>query len=54
MKPAPRALRAALAALALAGAACAGTPAPLGAREPALYDANDRVDYSVTECARRC
>jgi hypothetical protein len=36
--------------VALAGAACAGTPAPLGAHEPALYDANDRVDYSVTEC----
>lgn len=43
--------RAAAAALfALALSACTGTPAALGPREPVAYDANDRVDYSVTEC----
>lgn len=31
-------------------AACAGTPAALGPREPVAYDASDRIDYSVTEC----
>jgi hypothetical protein len=40
----------AAAALALASLACAGTPASLGAREPAAFDAKDRVDYSATEC----
>jgi hypothetical protein len=42
----------ALAALALAAvlSACAGTSAPLGPREPVAFDANDRVDYSATEC----
>ncbi len=39
-----------LAALALSACACAGTPAALGPRQPALYDPNDRIDYSVTEC----
>jgi hypothetical protein len=44
-------VRAALiAVVALALAACTGTPAALGPREPVAYDANDRVDYSVTEC----
>jgi hypothetical protein len=32
------------------GSACAGTPASLGPSEPAAYDPNDRIDYSVTEC----
>lgn len=36
--------------IALAFVACTGTPAALGPREPVAYDANDRVDYSVTEC----
>jgi hypothetical protein len=43
-------MRAALLALALVLSACAGTPTPLGPREPAAFDANDRIDYSVTEC----
>lgn len=30
--------------------ACAGTSASLGPREPVAYDANDRIDYSATEC----
>ena len=30
--------------------ACAGTPAELGPREPVSYDADDRIDYAVTEC----
>ena len=37
-------------ALAAISLACAGTPASLGPREPAAYDANDRIDYSATEC----
>lgn len=37
-------------ALAASSLACAGTPAALGPREPATYDANDRIDYSATEC----
>ncbi|MEX2207698.1 MAG: hypothetical protein WEF50_15845 [Myxococcota bacterium] len=41
---------AAACSLALLSLACAGTPAPLGPREPAAFDANDRVDYSATEC----
>ena len=36
--------------LAAVSSACAGTRASLGPLEPAVYDANDRVDYSVTEC----
>ena len=43
-------MRALAAALALAASACAGTPTPLGAGEPALYLQDDRVDFSVTEC----
>jgi hypothetical protein len=43
-------MRAALCALALVASACAGTPAALGPREPAAFDANDRIDYSATEC----
>jgi hypothetical protein len=38
-------------AFALVTSGCAGTPTALGPREPAaLYDPNDRIDYSVTEC----
>jgi hypothetical protein len=40
----------AVALLALVSAACAGEPAALGPREPAAFDANDRIDYSATEC----
>lgn len=36
--------------LAFLSSACAGTPASLGLREPVVYDPNDRIDYSVTEC----
>jgi hypothetical protein len=43
-------LRVALALCAWALAACAGTPAELGPREPLAFDPNDRVDYSATEC----
>ena len=44
-------MRAALAALAaLLLAACAGTPAALGPREPVAFDPDDRIDYSATEC----
>ncbi len=39
-----------LALLAWLLAACAGTPAMLGPREPIVYDPNDRIDYSATEC----
>ena len=41
---------AAVALLAWLASACTGTVTPVGAREPALYNAYDRVDYSVTEC----
>jgi len=47
---ASRARAAAAAALACLASACSGTITSLGAREPAVYNANDRVDYSVTEC----
>jgi hypothetical protein len=40
----------AVALLALVSAACAGEPAALGPREPAAFDANDRIDYTATEC----
>ncbi len=40
----------ALLALVLLSFACAGTPTELGPSEPAAYDANDRIDYSATEC----
>ena len=36
--------------LAWLACACAGTPAQLGPREPVAYDADDRIDYAVTEC----
>ena len=42
--------RAALLAFALVTSGCTGTPTALGPREPAAYDASDRVDYSATEC----
>ncbi len=45
-----RARSIAVALLAALSSACAGTPASLGPLEPASYDANDRIDYSVTEC----
>jgi len=47
---AARTRAAGFALVALVSFACAGTPASLGPREPAVYDANDRVDYSATEC----
>jgi len=40
----------ALGLVALLSSACAGTPASLGSNEPAIYDPNDRIDYTVTEC----
>lgn len=43
-------MRSAFAALALALAACSGTPAALGPREPVAFDPDDRIDYSATEC----
>jgi len=45
-----QALLVALALLVMASAACTGTPALLGPREPALYDPTDRIDYTATEC----
>ena len=47
---AARTRAATIALLALVSSACAGTPTELGPREPVAYDANDRIDYSATEC----
>lgn len=45
-------MRRVLALLSCVGAlaACAGTPAALGPREPVAFDPDDRIDYAATEC----
>jgi len=43
-------MKRAWAALLVALAGCAGTPAALGPREPLHFDINDRIDYTATEC----